>query len=129
MIPDIINHPPHYAGLPASVECIDITRHLPFALGNAVKYLWRAGKKGGSKHKEAEDLRKAAWYIRDYVDHPVAYDGAAAKAVAELIDESEQPHLKMIVQSTGLLLIIMEIEQAAAKVEASTEYLAERMTE
>lgn len=61
---DPINHPKHYSGYPAIVECIDVTRHLPFDLGNAVKYLWRAGKKDPATM--LEDLEKAAWYIRDY---------------------------------------------------------------
>ena len=78
---DNVTHPKHYAGVPATVECIDITRHLPFALGNAVKYLWRAGKKGGPE-QEIEDLEKAQWYLDDWaawrehltnVDLSVAY--------------------------------------------------------
>jgi hypothetical protein len=66
---DDINHPKHYAGCPASIECIDITRHLNFQLGNAVKYIWRAGKKGGLE-KEIEDLKKAEWYLGDQCDAP-----------------------------------------------------------
>lgn len=66
---DDINHPKHYAGYPASIECIDITRHLDFQLGNAVKYIWRAGKKGGLE-KEIEDLKKAEWYLWDQCDAP-----------------------------------------------------------
>lgn len=66
---DDINHPKHYAGYPASIECIDITRHLNFQLGNAVKYIWRAGKKGGLE-KEIEDLKKAEWYLGDQCDAP-----------------------------------------------------------
>lgn len=64
-----INHPKHYAGYPASIECIDITRHLNFQLGNAVKYIWRAGKKGGLG-KEIEDLKKAEWYLGDRRNAP-----------------------------------------------------------
>ena len=60
-----VNHPKHYAGVPVTVECIDVTRHLPFSLGNAVKYIWRAGKKGGPE-KEIEDLEKAKWYLNDW---------------------------------------------------------------
>lgn len=65
---DNVNHPAHYeTGFATrSVECIDVTRHLPFSLGNAVKYLWRAGKKG-DKAKAFEDLDKAEWYIDDFV--------------------------------------------------------------
>jgi len=54
-----INHPPHYTSHPSGVECIQITQHLNFCIGNAVKYLWRAGLKG----EAVEDLKKAAWYI------------------------------------------------------------------
>lgn len=57
--PDLVNHPPHYTGHPSGVECIQITEHMNFCRGNALKYLWRAGQKGS----ELEDLRKARWYI------------------------------------------------------------------
>lgn len=61
---DNVNHPSHYAdGWSNGAEVIDITEHLDFNRGNAVKYLARAGKKGGSKGKELEDLRKAQWYV------------------------------------------------------------------
>lgn len=60
-IHDPINHPKHYTSHPSGVECIQITEHLPFCLGNAIKYLWRAGLKAGTT--ELQDLRKAAWYI------------------------------------------------------------------
>ncbi len=56
---DRVNHPPHYTSHPSGVECIDIVEHLPFNVGNAIKYLWRAGLKDGA----AEDLDKAAWYV------------------------------------------------------------------
>jgi hypothetical protein len=55
---DMVNHPPHYNAHPSGVECIQITEHMGFCLGNAVKYIWRADMKGG-----IEDLQKAAWYI------------------------------------------------------------------
>jgi len=56
---DPVDHPSHYTGHPSGVECIQITEHMNFNVGNAVKYLWRAGAKGDA----TEDLRKAAWYI------------------------------------------------------------------
>ncbi|OQA42207.1 MAG: hypothetical protein BWY49_00108 [Candidatus Omnitrophica bacterium ADurb.Bin314] len=81
---DSINHPQHYAGIDVTIECIDLTRHLNFQLGNAVKYLWRAGKKGG-KEQEIEDLRKALWYLQDYLDHPgLASNSEAAAEIAWL---------------------------------------------
>ena len=64
---DLINHPPHYATIPPgfTAECIEYTRHMAFAQGNAMKYLYRAGSKGDA----AEDLAKCAWYLRDALDH------------------------------------------------------------
>ena len=56
---DVVNHPAHYTSHPSGVECIAITEHMNFCIGNAVKYLWRAGLKGNA----AEDLKKARWYI------------------------------------------------------------------
>lgn len=62
--PDMVNHPPHYTNGPdlGTLECIDITRWMPFTLGNAFKYVWRAGVKGGPD-KAIEDLEKAKFYL------------------------------------------------------------------
>jgi len=57
---DLVNHPPHYTVHPSGVECITIVEHMPFNIGNAVKYLWRAGHKGDV----LEDLRKAEFYVK-----------------------------------------------------------------
>lgn len=56
---DAVNHPKHYTQHPSGVECIAITEHMGFCLGNAVKYIWRADLKADA----IEDLRKARWYI------------------------------------------------------------------
>lgn len=56
---DPVNHPKHYTEHPSGVECIQITEHMNFCRGNAVKYIWRAGEKGD----EIEDLKKARWYL------------------------------------------------------------------
>jgi hypothetical protein len=56
---DEVNHPRHYTSHPSGVECIQISEHMPFCLGNAVKYIWRAGL----KEDEITDLRKAVWYL------------------------------------------------------------------
>jgi len=61
---DPVNHPAHYTSHPSGVEAIDITRHMNFNLGNAVKYVWRAGLKGDS----IEDLQKARFYISDELE-------------------------------------------------------------
>lgn len=66
-----INHPEYYNDHPSGVECIDIARHYCFSIGNAIKYLWRAGLKTEkgltSVEKELEDLEKAIWYINDRI--------------------------------------------------------------
>jgi len=53
-----VNHPEHYKH-PSGVECIDIVEHMSFNTGNAVKYIWRAGRKGDA----IQDLEKARWYL------------------------------------------------------------------
>jgi len=56
---DIVNHPSHYTSHPSGVECIVITEHMDFLVGNAIKYLWRCGRKDDA----IGDLKKARWYI------------------------------------------------------------------
>jgi hypothetical protein len=63
---DMVNHPKHYTSDPSGVECIDITRHRNFNIGNAFKYLWRAGLKDDKK--TVEDLKKAIFYISDEIN-------------------------------------------------------------
>lgn len=92
----MVNHPPHYTSDPSGVECITITRHRNFNIGNAIKYLWRAGLKlpdvemgqtaqaaiqsgmmsvseveaslkAAQIDKQIEDLKKAVFYINDEV--------------------------------------------------------------
>ena len=57
---DTVNNPKHYTKHPSGIECITVTEHMSFNLGNAIKYIWRADEKG----KALEDLKKAEWYIR-----------------------------------------------------------------
>jgi hypothetical protein len=56
-----VNHPKHYNNNPSGVEAIDVIEHMTFNIGNAVKYLWRAGFKPGTAAEQ--DLDKAIWYI------------------------------------------------------------------
>ena len=61
---ETVNHPAHYNAHPSGVECITVTEHMTFNVGNAVKYLWRAGHKGST----VEDLKKAAWYVQREIE-------------------------------------------------------------
>jgi len=56
---DMVNHPPHYTQHPSGVECIQITEHMTFNIGNCVKYLWRSDLKGA----KLDDMLKAQWYL------------------------------------------------------------------
>lgn len=58
-VADPVNRPAHYTAHPSGIECIQITEHMGFCLGNAIKYIWRADLKSDA----IEDLRKARWYI------------------------------------------------------------------
>ena len=61
---NVVNHPPHYTSHPSGIECIEVTQHMGFCLGNAMKYLWRSGKKDDI----IQDLRKAIWYIEKEIE-------------------------------------------------------------
>jgi len=61
---DQVNNPKHYTSHPSGVECLEITRHMGFNLGNVMKYIWRADLKG----KDIQDLEKAAFYLRDEIE-------------------------------------------------------------
>lgn len=70
---DLINAPKHYNTDPSGIECIELTRCLSFEAGNALKYIWRTGK----KDDELQELKKAQWYVNDLFEHdvPIAIEG------------------------------------------------------
>lgn len=95
---DKIN-PEHYRSHPSGIECIQVTEWLPFCLGNAVKYIWRADLKGG-----VVDLEKARWYIdreiqrrtsnvktspENFLDPKVTLDGRYVAPDGEMFDTIE----------------------------------------
>lgn len=61
---DVVNHPKHYTQHPSGIECIQITRHMNFNLGSAMKYIWRCDL----KNDDIEDLQKAIWYLNNEID-------------------------------------------------------------
>lgn len=88
---DNVNHPAHYTSDKSGVECIEITRHRNFNIGNAIKYLWRAGIKDADvSEKHIEDLEKAIFYITREIENikddlEDAEDFEAAKANADWV--------------------------------------------
>lgn len=77
---DEVNHPKHYTCHPSGIECIQITEHMGFCLGNVVKYVWRADLKGG-----VVDLEKARWYL----DREIA-KRKGSLPTAEVLERSKQ---------------------------------------
>ena len=61
---DVVNNPKHYTNHPSGIECIQITEHMGFCLGNDIKYLWRADPKNDA----IEDMKKAIWYINREIE-------------------------------------------------------------
>jgi len=61
---DQVNHPIHYTSHPSGIETIQITEHMGFCLGNAIKYIMRSELKG----KQIEDLKKAVWYLNREIE-------------------------------------------------------------
>jgi len=71
---DPVNHPNHYTSHPSGVECITVTEHYNFCVGNAIKYLWRQGLKRSESQlteieKQIEDCQKAIWYIQRHIEN------------------------------------------------------------
>lgn len=66
---DPVNHPKHYTSSPAKcecgkpIECIQVTQHMNFCTGNAVKYVWRCDE----KENAIQDLEKAVWYLNQEI--------------------------------------------------------------
>ena len=59
-----VNNPRHYTSHPSGIDCIQITEHMGFNLGNAIKYVWRSDLKNDA----IEDLNKAIWYIQREIE-------------------------------------------------------------
>lgn len=102
---DPVNHPAHYVANPSGVECIDVVEHMPFNLGNATKYIWRAGLKSDDP---VQDLQKAIWYLTREIERLRKFSGLywteeelnrikanakedAAKLQALAVDEPTRP--------------------------------------
>lgn len=83
---DPIN-PSHYRDHPSGVECITITQHENFCIGNAIKYLWRRRKK--DLNKEVEDLKKAVWYIQQEIVRLT--DGGQQLSKAQSVGKQYEP--------------------------------------
>ena len=83
IVADAIHHPKHYTSDDCGVEAIEITSLLPACISNAVKYVWRCGK----KDEDLQELKKALWYINYSIDNDLP------SFVSELSDSLEYEDL------------------------------------
>jgi len=91
---DMINHPPHYNNHPSGVECIEITKHMNYCLGNAIKYIWRADLKNDA----VEDLKKAIFYLNSEIERR---NGTNKEERPREIDFPEYPTCNKSVAAEG----------------------------
>ena len=87
---DAVNSPAHYTSHPSGVECIVITEHMTFNVGNAIKYLWRHTHKDG-----LTALRKAAWYVQREIER---LEKMEKEQVKELTGEVTEELVKEVVK-------------------------------
>lgn len=106
-------------------ECIQISRHLSFDMGNAFKYVWRAGEKGDPL-KELEDLEKALWYISDQEGNPSSIKSSqAAEEIFKLMkfpDGALPAHKRRALES----IVLNNFKSARAGVRDLISFLAFR---
>lgn len=99
-----VDHPEHYTDHPSGVECIDITEHMSFNLGNAIKYIWRSDLKSNT----LQDLEKAIWYIKREIDRKKP---STEEYEFGWIDPKEHIEEMMIIQKLNPNLTVNEITE------------------
>ncbi len=89
-IDDSIHHPKHYTSDDCGVEAIEITSLLPACISNAVKYVWRCGK----KDEDLQELKKALWYINYSIDNdlPTFVEGLSDSLEFQELVEKVKSH-------------------------------------
>lgn len=130
--PDLVSRPPHYCKDPTGIECIELTSHLSFCLGNAVKYVWRAGEKGSAE----QDYRKSAWYLRREASrmrgmgwlarrrHRAAcWRASRCPACVAYLDHPLRNHMVCCVLARIALLAPAELDRSAAFLETHADWL------
>lgn len=87
---DAVHHPKHYTSDDCGVEAIEITSLLPACISNAVKYVWRCGK----KDEDLQELKKALWYINYSIDNdlPTFVEGLSDSLEYEALINKVKSH-------------------------------------
>lgn len=108
-------NPAHYRTDPSGVECIELARHMMFAAGNALKYIWRLGQ----KDEAIQELGKAVWYLRDARSAPrVTYDGDWFSKISRVIDTRDEV--------TGLAMVYISFHRYDAAIDLLEEEIRVR---
>lgn len=135
-IVDNINHPKHYEDAGYLVQPIDVCQELPFCLGNAVKYLCRAGNKEGCP--ELEDLKKAQWYLNRQLalldnDSTAAVLSARGACAAHFLEEKHGGPLRWLfgtgiygVAGSGFVVLRTDVVSCLAAVSTAIYRLVEQ---
>ena len=98
---DPVNNPSHYTSHPSGIEAIQVTEHMNFCIGNAIKYLWRAGLKTeegiDARAKQIQDMEKAVWYVKREIERISSNEqrvseGVLESAPAQSSDEVHRTH-------------------------------------
>ena len=130
---DNINHPKHYEDAGYLVQPIDVCQELPFCLGNAVKYLCRAGAKEGCP--ELEDLKKARWYLKRQLclldnGSMAAVMSARGACAARFLVEKHNGPLRWLFESgicadavSGFVILRTEVVSCLAAVNVAIDQL------
>lgn len=120
-VEDVVNCPKHYTSFTLAAEPILICEHLNFCLGNAVKYILRAGLKG-SPEKELEDYKKAEYYIVRESTYVVSHE---AKFAFNILKDAFPEDKRTIIEQ----LLSNQVIEAVCKVRTKIEELEEKFNE
>ena len=113
-----VNHPKHYNNSPSGVECITVVEHMPFNIGNAIKYLWRCD----DKDNPLEDLQKAKWYVDREIDRRITQQKEAeieAMQAAQLEQEKVPYTIQGVLDEKLRMIKEKEARQKAFEQESS----------
>ena len=81
----MVDQPSHYTSHPSGIECIEITKHMDFLLGNALKYIWRSELKDDM----VQDLKKANWYLNKKIEEITKVDNVHNLHEVETYENAE----------------------------------------